>query len=199
MISAPERGGVRRVEPENRDSCRQGSGHAFGAALVMSTPLSGSCLPAVSAVAAHDPPLQLPLPAWGGTVRHPRGCAPLHQVGREASLVPELMRRAPAGFGATTSPSRSRRALLDSRTTSRSVARAGEGWAVPSDTNLRLVRTYRAVRDDVEGLIALRDYAECHDKDQYEIRSPKVDAMEDTPTSPRGSSTSTRPSTARIG
>jgi DNA adenine methylase len=41
--------------------------------------------------------------------------------------------------------------------------------AVLADRNLRLIRTWRAVRDDVEGLIArLREYAAHHDRTQFE-------------------------------
>jgi DNA adenine methylase len=46
------------------------------------------------------------------------------------------------------------------------------------DTNLRLVRTYRGVRDDVEGVIRrLTVFAERHDKDHYyEVRALDIDA-----------------------
>lgn len=41
--------------------------------------------------------------------------------------------------------------------------------ALLADRNLRLIRTYRAVRDDVEGLIGrLREYAAHHDRAQFE-------------------------------
>ena len=98
-------------------------------------------------------------------------------VGGKRRLVPELLRQAPEDFGRYHEPFVGGGALFFGL----AEEHAGrERWASLSDTNLRLVRTYRAVRDDVEGLIArLRDYAEAHDKDQYyAVRALDVDRME---------------------
>ncbi|MEC7949133.1 MAG: DNA adenine methylase [Myxococcota bacterium] len=99
-------------------------------------------------------------------------------VGGKRRLVPELLRQAPRRFGRYHEPFVGGGALFFGL----AEEHAGrEGWACLSDTNLRLVRTYRAVRDDVEGLVArLRDYADAHDKDQYyAVRALDVDAMDD--------------------
>jgi DNA adenine methylase len=98
-------------------------------------------------------------------------------VGGKRRLVPELLRQAPSRFGRYHEPFVGGGALFFGL----AEEHAGrDRWACISDTNLRLVRTYRAVRDDVEGLVArLRDYAEAHDKDQYyAVRALDVDAME---------------------
>jgi DNA adenine methylase len=99
-------------------------------------------------------------------------------VGGKRRLVPALLRQAPSDFGTYHEPFVGGGALFFALAAEAPRARR---WANLSDRNLRLVRTYRAVRDDVEGLIArLRDYAESHDKDQYyAVRALDVDAMED--------------------
>ncbi len=55
------------------------------------------------------------------------------------------------------------------------------GGARLSDGNLRLVRTWRAVRDDVQGVLdRLNHHAERHGKDHYyDVRSWDVDALTD--------------------
>ncbi len=54
-------------------------------------------------------------------------------------------------------------------------------WAVLSDANLRLVRTFRAVRDHVDVLIGkLEEYAKGHTEEQfYEVRALEVDSLDD--------------------
>jgi DNA adenine methylase len=99
-------------------------------------------------------------------------------VGGKRRLVPELLRQAPRSFGRYHEPFVGGGALFFGLAERH--ARA-DRWANLSDTNLRLVRTWRAIRDDVEGVVArLRDYAESHDKDQYySVRALSVDGMED--------------------
>lgn len=55
------------------------------------------------------------------------------------------------------------------------------GWATISDQNERLVRTFTAVRDDVEALIGrLKEHADQHCKDHYyAVRSVDIDDRED--------------------
>jgi DNA adenine methylase len=123
--------------------------------------------PAAAALATQDvhgaPPAARPFIKW---------------VGGKRRLVPTLLRQAPSDFGNYHEPFVGGGALFFALANQTPQAKR---WANLSDQNLRLIRTYRAVRDDVEGLIArLRDYAESHDKDQYyAVRALAVDAMED--------------------
>lgn len=128
---------------------------------------------------------QLPLPPEAGIrPAPPTEALPfIKWAGGKRRLVPELLRRSPERFGAYHEPFVGGGALffgLAAQREARGLDPA-EPWAHLSDTNARLIRTYRAVRDDVEGLIArLRDYAEAHDRDHYyEVRALDVDAMED--------------------
>lgn len=141
--------------------------------------------PAVSAVALADTStLPLPLPEAPGLRAPPPAVAKpfIKWAGGKRRLVPELIRRAPAGFGRYHEPFMGGAALFFGLTTERvsSGVPADRPWATLSDTNLRLVRTFRAVRDDVEGVIArLEDYAVGHDSDQYyAVRALAVDEME---------------------
>lgn len=99
-------------------------------------------------------------------------------VGGKRRLVPELLRQAPKDFGRYHEPFVGGGALFFGMAHEH---RPEGRWANLSDTNLRLIRTWRAIRDDVEGVVArLRDYAENHDKEQYyAVRALPVDELED--------------------
>lgn len=142
--------------------------------------------PAVSAAAAlaDTTPVQLPLPQEIGLRPPPPPPAKpfIKWAGGKRRLVPELLSRAPDVFGAYHEPFMGGAALFFGLLANRTIRGhdLDTPWATLSDTNLRLVRTFRAVRDDVEGLIArLADYAEAHGRDQYyEVRALPVDEME---------------------
>ena len=96
----------------------------------------------------------------------------LKWVGGKRQLLPELLERVPRGFDTYFEPFLGGGALFFSLLPEK---------AVLSDTNERLVRTYRAVRDDVDELIAeLATYP--HDRVFFEeLRRVDVDALDDTP------------------
>lgn len=94
----------------------------------------------------------------------------LKWVGGKRQLLPDLRARMPASYGRYFEPFMGGAALFFD------VARID---AVLGDANTRLVRTYRAVRDDVEGVIAaLEEYD--YDREVYEAaRRIDVDALPD--------------------
>jgi DNA adenine methylase len=94
----------------------------------------------------------------------------LKWVGGKRQLLPELHARVPRGFDTYFEPFLGGGALFFSLLPEK---------AVLSDMNLRLVRTYRAIRDDVEEVIAeLSTYP--HDRVFFEaLRRVDVDALED--------------------
>ncbi|MFM2247548.1 MAG: adenine methylase [Pseudomonadota bacterium] len=99
-------------------------------------------------------------------------------AGGKRRLIDELLEGAPAGFRRYHEPFVGGGALF--------FALAGRyvrpgAWASLSDVNIRLVRTWRAVQNDVEGLILrLKDYAEAHDEEQfYAVRAIDVDKFDD--------------------
>jgi DNA adenine methylase len=99
-------------------------------------------------------------------------------AGGKRRLLEELLEGVPPGFRRYHEPFVGGGALffgLAGR-----IARPGQ-WATLSDANIRLVRTWRAVQNDVEGLILrLRDYAEAHTEEQfYAVRAIDVDAFSD--------------------
>ena len=95
----------------------------------------------------------------------------LKWVGGKRQLLPELLARVPRGFDTYFEPFLGGGALFFSLLPEK---------AVLSDTNERLVRTYRAVRDNVDELIAeLATYP--HDRVFFEeLRRIDVDALDDT-------------------
>ena len=126
-----------------------------------------SSLPAIPSLRPESTPEALPFIKW---------------VGGKRKLVPELIRRAPKHFGTYHEPFTGGAALFFGLASARGLSDRppDHRWAVLSDTNLRLVRSFRAVRDDVEGLVGrLRDYAESHSEEQYyEVRALDVDGFE---------------------
>lgn len=88
-------------------------------------------------------------------------------AGGKTQLLPELLKQVPKKFSVYHEPFVGGGALFFA---------LGPKRAVISDINLRLIRTYRAVRDDVEQLI--RQLKECrYDKTfYYEMRELDVDA-----------------------
>ncbi len=105
----------------------------------------------------HDVPVQAPRPflKWAGGKRQ---------------LLPALLRHVPGRYGTYFEPFLGGGALY--------FALQPRG-AVLADTNLRLIRTYRGVRDDVEGVIErLRTYP--HDAEFfYAMRERDIDAAGD--------------------
>ena len=99
-------------------------------------------------------------------------------AGGKRRLLDELLDGAPAGFRRYHEPFVGGGALFFAL--AGRVVRPG-AWASLSDVNLRLVRTWRAVQNDVERLIVrLQDYAEAHDEEQfYAVRAIDVDAFDD--------------------
>ncbi|HNS95816.1 MAG TPA: DNA adenine methylase [Polyangiaceae bacterium] len=91
-------------------------------------------------------------------------------AGGKRKLVPLLLRHAPKTFGTYHEPFVGGGALFYALRPSR---------AVLTDANARLVRTYRGIRDDVEGVIErLRSYP--HDHDFFmKLRKTKVDEGSD--------------------
>ncbi len=98
-------------------------------------------------------------------------------VGGKSRVVPTLMRTTPRSFRRYHEPFVGGGAFFYALKAEQKLA---EG-AVLSDVNNRLVRTWRAVRDDVDRLIdRLAELAASHDKEQYyEVRSWAVDELED--------------------
>lgn len=98
-------------------------------------------------------------------------------AGGKRSIVPELLSETPSRFGVYHEPLVGGGALF--------FALAAQGrlrnGAVLSDINLRLIRTWRAVRDNVEGVIDRLSYhASMHSKEHYyEVRAWDVDAFKD--------------------
>jgi len=94
----------------------------------------------------------------------------LKWVGGKRQLLPELLARVPVGFDTYFEPFLGGGALFFSLLPEK---------AVLSDNNPRLVRSYRAVRDDVDSLIAeLATYP--HDRVFFEeLRRVDVDALDD--------------------
>jgi DNA adenine methylase len=94
----------------------------------------------------------------------------LKWVGGKRQLLPELLARVPMGFDTYFEPFLGGGALFFALLPER---------AVLSDSNSRLVRTYRAVRDDVDEVIAeLSTYP--HDRVFFEeLRRVDVDALDD--------------------
>ena len=92
----------------------------------------------------------------------------LKWVGGKRQLLPELLARIPQGFDTYFEPFLGGGALFFALLPEK---------AILSDTNLRLVRTYRAVRDDVDEVIAeLSTYP--HDRVFFEeLRRVDVDAL----------------------
>lgn len=99
-------------------------------------------------------------------------------VGGKRRLLSELLEELPDDFGRYHEPFVGGGALFFSLAAH---ARRKGRWAVLSDANLRLVRTYRAVRDQVDGVIALlREHTRHHSKDHYyETRARKVDELDE--------------------
>ena len=97
-------------------------------------------------------------------------------VGGKRRVIPEIIQHLPAniqhyyepfiGGGALFFYLRSQGALMD-------------GMVTISDLNLRLIRTYKAVRDNVDGLIdRLMNHSVKHSKDYfYEVRAQDVDSF----------------------
>ncbi len=87
-------------------------------------------------------------------------------VGGKRQLLPELRKRLPASFGTYHEPFVGGGALFFDLAPSS---------AVLTDSNERLVRTYQAIRDDVERVIeVLRSYP--HDRDFFEqLRAQRID------------------------
>ncbi len=94
----------------------------------------------------------------------------LKWVGGKRQLIPELVARLPRRFGVYHEPFIGGGALF---------FHLRPRMAVIADVNLRLVRTYLAVRDRVEEVIALlRGYP--HDKDFFlELRAQEIDSRDD--------------------
>ena len=90
-------------------------------------------------------------------------------VGGKRQLLPELRKRVPSSFGTYHEPFVGGGALFFDLAPSS---------AVLSDANERLVRTYQAIRDDVERVIeVLRSYP--HDRDFFEqLRAQRIDDCE---------------------
>jgi DNA adenine methylase len=104
----------------------------------------------------------------GGT---PVPCRPfLKWAGGKRQLLPALLRRTPAGFGTYFEPFVGGGALYFSLQPRR---------AVLADTNARLIRTYRGLRDGVDRVVALlKTYP--HDADFfYRMREDDIDARSD--------------------
>jgi len=94
----------------------------------------------------------------------------LKWVGGKRQLLPELLARVPLGFDTYFEPFLGGGALFFALLPKK---------AVLSDSNARLVRTYRAIRDDVDDVIAeLSTYP--HDRVFFEeLRRVDVDALDD--------------------
>lgn len=94
----------------------------------------------------------------------------LKWVGGKRQLLPELLARVPARYGTYHEPFLGGAALFFAMQPKR---------AVLSDSNLRLIRTYRAVRNDVEEVIH-RLKAMAYDRKLYEeIRAMEIDDFDD--------------------
>lgn len=140
---------------------------------------------AVSAAALADTS-SLPLPHTEGSGLRPPAPTQakpfIKWAGGKRRLVPELIRRSPGDFSRYHEPFMGGAALFFGLTSERAAAGVtpDRPWATLSDTNERLVRTFRAVRDDSEGVIArLHDYAVGHGQEQYyAVRALAVDEME---------------------
>jgi DNA adenine methylase len=92
-------------------------------------------------------------------------------VGGKRQLLPELRARIPSTFGTYHEPFLGGGALFFDLLPK---------CAFLSDTNERLVRTYRAIRDGVEHVIALLKSYE-HSREKFdELRACDVDALDDT-------------------
>jgi len=96
-------------------------------------------------------------------------------AGGKRRVIPHLIARMPETFGAFHEPFIGGGALLFFLAPTRDTE---VPWAHISDQNARLIRTYRAIRDDVDGVIAvLETHAKQHDRNYYyATRSWDIDA-----------------------
>lgn len=106
----------------------------------------------------------------------------LKWVGGKRRLVTELLRHIPADFGTYHEPFLGGGALFYALAEGLPPeAGATLPWASLSDMNLRLIRAYRGVRDDVEGVIerlAGHAAANC-EAHYYAVRAAEIDSAED--------------------
>ena len=102
----------------------------------------------------------------------------LKWVGGKRRVLPQLLGRAPSDWAGYHEPFIGGGALFFAIASQRP---RPAGWATISDQNLRLIRTFRAVRDQVEPLIKqLEVYAANHSKDHYyKVRAIDIDAQGD--------------------
>jgi DNA adenine methylase len=99
----------------------------------------------------------------------------LKTVGGKTQLLPELLARVPASFKMYFEPFVGGGALFFA------LAMRGvlTGQAVLGDTNRRLVRTYRGVRDHVETVIGLLEKRRYEEKQYYAVRAMDPDLLGD--------------------
>lgn len=95
-------------------------------------------------------------------------------VGGKTQLLPELLARVPKEFGTYYEPFVGGGALFFALR-----ARGLAKFAVLGDTNTRLIRTYRAIRDNVENVIGLLQRKRYDEKEYYETRAEKPDLYSD--------------------
>jgi DNA adenine methylase len=95
----------------------------------------------------------------------------LKWAGGKRQLLPALLQRTPGRFGTYFEPFVGGGALYFALQPSR---------AVLADTNARLIRTYRGLRDDVDGVIALLQTYPHDARFFYKMREDDVDARSDT-------------------
>ena len=96
-------------------------------------------------------------------------------AGGKRRVIPHLIARMPEEFGAFHEPFLGGGALLFFLAPTRVTELP---WAHVADQNARLIRTYRAIRDDVDGVVRLLDtHAKQHDRAYYyALRSWDIDA-----------------------
>ena len=125
-------------------------------------------LPGLRAPALRSAPLAQPKPF-------------IKWVGGKRRLLDDLLVEIPENFSRYHEPFVGGGALFFSL--ARKVEKKGR-WATLSDANQRLVRTFRAVRDEVDLVVMkLREYARGHSQEHfYAVRAMNVDAMDDVET-----------------
>lgn len=115
--------------------------------------------------------------------------SPLKWVGGKRQLLPELMKYAPKTFNHYFEPFIgggalffNLRSLMGKRSDFLRLNQneIDERWEKLSDTNSRLIRTYKGIRDDVEGVIALLGTYPYESEFFYTIRAVDIDVRSDT-------------------
>ncbi len=148
----------------------------------MSTTSALASLPLLTTQAPERPGVSLPTPV--GRLAPPSTPARpfLKWVGGKRRLVEEILRHVPGGFRAYHEPFLGGGALFFGIAAGMPPeAGATLPWATLTDMNPRLIRTWRAIRDDVQAVIdRLREHSLAHSVEHFnDMRGWSVDEVED--------------------